>query len=175
MQLLKPYFEDFLCLLYGDQQKILDGSKTLRCRNNAHFWREKLNWELAQTRPETASRTTWQSQLASWSFWTFQMLTFWCHILEQPRNYLALKWRLKLLWKAAILDCQNRFSDPVIMMIFDELLKLPWRDGNPWRFPRSEISENHRKCVWNSPGSEMALISQIRAVGVQDWASCSRL
>ena len=35
-----------VCLLYKAQ--ILDGFKTLRYRNNAHFWREKVNWELAQ-------------------------------------------------------------------------------------------------------------------------------
>ena len=46
MQLLKPYFEDFLGLL--DDAQILDGFKTLRCRNNAHFGTGKVNWELAQ-------------------------------------------------------------------------------------------------------------------------------
>ena len=47
MQLLKPYFEDFLCLLYDAQ--ILDGFTILRCRNiNARFGRQNVNWELAQ-------------------------------------------------------------------------------------------------------------------------------
>ncbi len=46
MQLLEPYFEDFPRLLYDAQ--ILDRFKTLKCRNNAHFGREKVNWEFAQ-------------------------------------------------------------------------------------------------------------------------------
>ena len=85
MQLLKPYFGDFLYLLYVAQ--ILDGFKTLGWWNTGHFWRGKVNWELAQVRTYTyrSPRLTWH--LCWQFFWSKTKCTSGTHSRGGPHTW----------------------------------------------------------------------------------------